>query len=169
MNLIDSHDTWRVLTTCQNDKRRVKQMVAFQFAYPGAPMIYYGDEAGLEGDYAESGRRAFPWENIDQELHSFYKGLIACRRQSDALRFGDVESVIIDDARRVYVFVRRSGNEVVYAAFNASDDPVTIEIPLRSGDSGHWRDVLDPNKTVESRGDRLVVQLDPRGTGWYMR
>src|SRR5262249_44901157 len=39
MNLIGSHDTFRSLTECGGDRRRMKQLVAFQFAWPGAPMI----------------------------------------------------------------------------------------------------------------------------------
>src|SRR5262249_35490034 len=49
LNLLDSHDTGRILSFCDGDHTRVKQMIAFQLAYIGAPMIYYGDEAGLDG------------------------------------------------------------------------------------------------------------------------
>ncbi len=169
MNLIDSHDTWRALTACNNDRRRFKQMVAFQMAYPGAPMIYYGDEAGLKGDYAESARRPFPWDHIDQDLHRFFKETIACRRKSKALRLGSVEAVVIDDTHCVYGFVRRADGEAVYALFNASDERARAEIPLLGGESGRWTDALGQHPAVEADAGRLVVQLEPRGAAWYMR
>jgi cyclomaltodextrinase / maltogenic alpha-amylase / neopullulanase len=169
MNLIDSHDTWRALTTCERDRRRFKQMVAFQLAYPGAPMIYYGDEAGLEGDYAESARRAFPWDHIDQDLHGYYKRALAYRRSSNALRVGSVEAVVIDDARCVYAFARRADGQSVYAVFNASDEPVTVEIPLQPGEAGHWKDALGQHTDADTTSDRLVVRIEPRGAAWYGR
>ena len=67
MNLVDSHDTERVLWTLtpgaatladkqQNaanvaaGKQRVRLASLIQFTLPGAPTIYYGDEVGLTGD-----------------------------------------------------------------------------------------------------------------------
>jgi len=169
MNLIDSHDTWRALTACNADKRRLKQMVAFQLAYPGSPMIYYGDEAGLQGDYAESGRRAFPWDGIDQDLHGFYKRALAYRRTSNALRYGSIETVVIEDAQCIYGFARRSDGEAVYAIFNASDTPVICAIPLQPGEAGRWNDMIGEHGPVEAQADRLTVQLEPRGFAWYAR
>ncbi len=168
MNLIDSHDTWRALTACNDDRRRFKQMIAFQLAYPGSPMIYYGDEAGLRGDYAESGRKAFPWDNIDPDLHGFYKRALAYRRGSNALRYGSIETVVIDDAQCVYAFARRSSGETIYAAFNASDQPATCDIPLQPGEAGRWNDVIGQHAAVDGV-DQLSVRLEPRGASWYAR
>ncbi|HVO44443.1 MAG TPA: glycoside hydrolase family 13 protein, partial [Aggregatilineales bacterium] len=167
MNLVDSHDTGRILTTCGGDKRRVKQMAAFQFAYVGAPMIYYGDEAGIEGDYAESGRRAFPWENIDADLRDFYRRALDQRKKLPALRTGSVETVVIDDLRRVYVFARRLDVQSVYAAFNAGDAPATVTIPLLPGESGRWVDSLGGQDSVDARDGTIMVTLDARRSAWW--
>jgi glycosidase len=72
----------------------------------------------------------------------YYQRAIAYRKMSRALRLGDVETAVIDDESRVYVFTRRAGDEVVYAAFNASDRPASVTIPLRPGEAGAWRDAL---------------------------
>jgi glycosidase len=169
MNLIDSHDTARALTVCGGDKRRFLQMVAFQLAYPGAPMIYYGDEAGLQGDYAESGRRAFPWGGEDADVLPFYRRALAFRRQSKALRLGNVESLVINDDQRVYVFARRLDDEAVYVAFNASDKPAKVEIQLRAGEDGAWHDALDQHPNVESVTGTLSIEITPHGAAWYCR
>ena len=161
MNLLDSHDTGRILTACGGDQRRLKQIVAFQFAYPGAPQIYYGSETGLEGDYAEDGRRTMPWDKLDQDLIGYFKRVIALRRESAALRLGEVEAVVIDDAQQVYAFKRWLNDEVVYCAFNAGDHPAAITLPLTDGS---WRDALNG-----SRIDGQTVRLDPRGAAWIRR
>jgi len=46
-----------------------------QFALPGNPCIYYGDEVGLQGFEDPLNRRFFPWDNINEELHSHYISL----------------------------------------------------------------------------------------------
>lgn len=169
MNLIDSHDTDRALTACGGDRTRFKQMVAFLLAYAGAPMIYYGDEVGLEGDNAEDGRRTFPWGNIDQEIYGFFKRIMKFRRESMALRHGETETVVIDDDRMVYGFARRLGHEVVYALFNGGDNTISVQVPLAEGEVGRWVDVLEMHAAVEAEDDHLTVELQPRGAAWYVR
>ena len=48
-NPLDSHDTERFLYLCGGDKRRFRLAAAFQFVFPGSPVIYYGDEIGMTG------------------------------------------------------------------------------------------------------------------------
>ncbi len=165
MNLVDSHDTGRILTACAGDLRRVLQVLAFQLSYPGAPMIYYGGETGLEGDHAEDGRRTMPWDSLDHALIERYQHAIHVRRGSDALRLGDVEAVVIDDAHKVYAFRRFYRDEVVYCIFNASDEKAEIVFPLAEGE---WHDALG-SSTIEARDSSLVAHVEPRGAAWFMR
>lgn len=162
MNLVDSHDTGRILTAAGGDVRRVKQVLAFQLSYPGAPMIYYGGETGLEGDHAEDGRRTMPWDNLDHALIDSFKHAIHVRRGLDALRLGDVEAIVIDDAQKVYAYKRWHGDEVVYCAFNASDESVEITLPF--GDDT-WHDALNGGNAVEGS----TAWLEPRGAAWFVR
>lgn len=141
LNLLDSHDTPRLLTICEGDRRRVMLGAALQLAYPGVPMIYYGDEAGLEGENAEDSRRTYPWGEEDQQLLTFYRTAVRARRASPALSEGDVETVWIDDARSSYGFARRHGSEVVLALFNAGDGPIGFDLTSMGG-HGRWIDLL---------------------------
>ncbi|MCL4516481.1 MAG: alpha amylase N-terminal ig-like domain-containing protein [Firmicutes bacterium] len=61
MNLVDSHDTARILRQLHEDKALLKLVAIFQMTYPGAPTIYYGDEAGITGGSDPDSRRTFPW------------------------------------------------------------------------------------------------------------
>lgn len=172
MNLLDSHDTGRILTFCKGDHMRLKQMIAFQLSYIGAPMIYYGDESGLEGTYAENGRRAFPWDKIDPDIHEFYRRALSYRRGSSALQLGSVETILIDDARRLYVFARRHEDQTLYAAFNASDRPADFAIHLKRDEAGHWVDRLgglEADAVLESGGHYLPIRLAGRAAAWFAR
>jgi glycosidase len=137
MNVIDSHDTDRLMTVAKGDRRRVKQIAAFQLAYPGAPMIYYGSETGLEGDNAEDGRRCMPWDSLDQHLLGYYKRIVSLHRNSRALRQGDYETVLLDDERRLYGFARRCENEVVFALFNGGDETADAHVAARRLEQWH--------------------------------
>ncbi|GAA3322646.1 hypothetical protein GCM10020331_043340 [Ectobacillus funiculus] len=48
-NLLGSHDTPRILTVCQDNKQKVKQLFTFLLSSPGTPCIYYGDEISMAG------------------------------------------------------------------------------------------------------------------------
>jgi len=97
MNSLSTHDTVRVITLLggqllEGDKgskaynflqgdalnsaiSKVKLAAFMQFALPGNPCIYYGDEVGLQGFEDPLNRRFFPWDNINEELHSHYISL----------------------------------------------------------------------------------------------
>ena len=60
---------------------------------PGVPVIFYGDEAGLEGFRDPFCRRCFPWGNEDLELTEHYKKAIATRNESNAFVSGEFEPV----------------------------------------------------------------------------
>jgi hypothetical protein len=91
------------------------------------------------------------------------------RRDHPLLRIGATETVLTDDDQRVYVFARRLDDEVLYAAFNASDETATVEVPLRDGDGTRWTNVLaDDNHEIESHDGQLPITLEPRGAAWYV-
>lgn len=86
-NLLDSHDTQRILTTAQGDKDLVKAALAFMFLQMGTPCIYYGTEYGLAGGPDPDCRRVMPWnpDQQDTEMFAFMKDLIALRKAYNKL------------------------------------------------------------------------------------
>jgi alpha-glucosidase len=82
MNLLDSHDTPRLLTELGGDIARMKLAATLLFTRPGVPCIYYGDEVGLAGGADPDCRRCFPWERglWQMELWSHYQRLAHTRR-----------------------------------------------------------------------------------------
>lgn len=164
LNLLDSHDTPRLLTICEGDRRRVMLAAAFQLAYPGVPMIYYGDEAGLDGENAEDSRRTYPWGEEDEQLLAFYRTAIRARRASAALAEGDLETVWIDDATSSYGFARRHGDDTVFALFNPGEEPAEIVLRWPPG----LETCIDLFGQLEPAvvGERLHVVVPPQSAGW---
>src|SRR5213075_1137562 len=115
MNLLDSHDTARLLWTLtpgldspadkeQNaanvleGKRRLELASLIQFAVPGAPTIYYGDEVGVTGADDPDDRRTYPWADTggtpDAALQAHYTALAALRQDVPALTDGDFKVLL---------------------------------------------------------------------------
>ncbi|MCW2927168.1 MAG: cyclomaltodextrinase [Thermoleophilia bacterium] len=61
-NILDSHDTPRFITQAGGDWYRQRPAAIFQMTYIGAPVIYYGDELGMEGAGDPDSRRSMEWE-----------------------------------------------------------------------------------------------------------
>jgi len=81
-NLVDSHDTMRIMSRVQNNPDLVKLAYLFIFSFPGAPAIFYGDEIGMEGKEDPDCRRCMIWneEEQNQDLLVFFKTLIQFRK-----------------------------------------------------------------------------------------
>lgn len=81
-NVLDSHDTPRVLTVAGNDKDLMKQVEAFTYLQPGEPCIWQGDEYAMSGAGDPDCRRCMPWREDDQDLDMFhfFKQLVAFRK-----------------------------------------------------------------------------------------
>jgi glycosidase len=167
MNLLGSHDTARLLTRLEGSKERVVFATALQLAYPGAPMIYYGDEAGIEGDYAESGRRPYPWGREDPKLLSFYRTAINARRGSPALSKGDVSTAWVDEGGG-YGFLRTHAGERVLALFNNSNTPLEAAIPLGGMAADEEApDLLSNLPAARVTDGTLHASIPALGAAWF--
>ncbi len=131
--LLGSHDTERILTLAGGSLPKVQLAMAFLFAYPGAPAVYYGDEIGLTGGRDPQCRAAFPWqgEAWNETLHSWVRQLIHLRRETPALRRGIYQRLACP-VQRGYIFLRSLDEETVLIALNASDEPQdwVLDAPL---------------------------------------
>ena len=130
MNLLDSHDTERFLTTAGGDIRRLKLALLFAMTYMGAPTIYYGDEIAMEGKHDPDCRRPFLWNYTDDpervDLHGYVRTLTTLRREHPALVNGTFETLLADGD--VYAFRRVLGDEAITVVLNASSGDVSIDL-----------------------------------------
>ena len=142
MNILSTHDTARALTAlidptdadrAELAKRHMDEltreralqllrMAAFlQFTLPGAPCIYYGDEAGMDGYRDPFNRRCFPWGQENEPLQAFYASLARLKKESPALRRGDVTVVEAGNGR--LLFLRKVAGQTLAVCCNRSQQP----------------------------------------------
>ncbi|AZI59300.1 glycoside hydrolase family 13 protein [Nakamurella antarctica] len=164
-NLASSHDTARIRTIAGTPEM-VRVAAGLLFTYLGTPMVFAGDEIGLEGTNGEDSRRTMPWdrpEDWDQETLAVYRDLIAVRHAHPALRRGGLRWVVqTDDAigylretadERILVVVARSrwqgallpgglvyqSAETLYGEVSLVVDGSGVLIPGEGPGVGIWR------------------------------
>jgi alpha-glucosidase len=97
--------------------------------WPGAPTLYYGDEAGLVGWTDPDNRRTYPWGHEDQGLIEMYRGLARLRKELPVLRLGSVKPLCAGHGFIAYA--RFDAEGIVTVACNNTERPVTLVLPLR--------------------------------------
>lgn len=92
---LSSHDTPRFLTRSGGDLTRLRMAAFFQLTSPGVPVIYYGDELGMEGEQDPDCRRPMRWDWVDKNNSTlaYYRQLTGIRKQLKALQTGDFYTV----------------------------------------------------------------------------
>ncbi len=168
MNLLGSHDTARYMEVIDGDRERFKLSKLLQFTYFGAPMIYYGDEIGMEGGDDPDNRRPMVWEDRgytepDDELREYVSELAEMRDENEVLRRGDIYKIPTEN-ERVYAFQRSSSQEDILVFINSGEDETELEISAEDltgveiGDSAY--DIID-GREVEIEDKSLIIDLQP--------
>jgi cyclomaltodextrinase / maltogenic alpha-amylase / neopullulanase len=164
LNLLDSHDTSRFITTAGDDQSALKLAWLFIFTYVGAPCIYYGDEVGLCGGTDPSCRGAFSWnkKDWDRDLQGFVKQLTSLRHAHPALRRGIYQRLYARDD--VYAFARHTSEETIIVAINAGLNTTVTDIPLPGLmlANGSLRTLFGAAKASVESGNLMDLKLAPR-------
>ena len=165
LNMLDSHDTERIRTSCRGDWGRQRQAVLFQMTYPGIPCIYYGDEIGMEGGRDPDNRRGMVWDQKrwDRTSLAFYKALLEVRRKHSVLRRGDYQTVLADDASGAFAYQRVIANERAIVVFNRSNRPLRVTLPAARIGQAPLTDWLGGGLKMERRNGQWFLNLPPRG------
>lgn len=169
MNLVSSHDQPRILHELGYTaygrpgydafRKRVMGVMAFQFAYPGAPTIYYGDEIGLTGGHDPGCRGPYPWKEDgggsygDVSLLPFVQKLGALRRESGLLAKGAVR--MLPGSANVLAFERSLGTARLLALF--SNSPERQGVRLEGINPGRYRCLLTGTEVVLKAGQSYTL------------
>ena len=150
----------------------MRQAVAFKMAFVGAPMIYYGTEAGMWSPDDLSNRMPMVWEEFepyegkgvgfDRSLFDWYRRCIAVRHTLEALRTGTYRTVHADDRAGVFVFERRLDDQVVYVAINRRNQSQRIRFETDPAlDGKPMIDVMHSGELAEpgSASKRVTISL----------
>lgn len=161
-NLIGSHDTERFLTLLRGDVDKMKVAVLFQMTYLGAPMVYYGDEIGMEGGKDPDCRRTMEWEQTrwNKDLRDWYKKLIKLRNDMPVLRRGGFRTAIIDDEHGIYGFWREDDNDEAIVIINNEEMEQRVVV-LPDVEDTEWLDVLNGVKYTTTGNEIKDVLVAP--------
>ena len=158
MNHISTHDTMRAITalageSCAYRDRRwqsthsldekeyrygMKLLMAasaMQFALPGVPTIYYGDEAGMQGYKDPFNRRCYPWGKENEELVEWYKKLGEIRSKNSVFKDGKFE--ILSAVAGCVAFSRKNDDEAILVISSSNPHPITYYVKSEWCDAYH--------------------------------
>jgi cyclomaltodextrinase / maltogenic alpha-amylase / neopullulanase len=168
---LDSHDTERILTRMGNNIYKTQLAYLFQFAYPGSPAIYYGDEIGLVGGKDPACRGAFLWEEStwNTELRDFIKTLVRFRKNHVALRRGEYIRLDPNTNPACYAFARTAVNDEVLVIMNANakEQKTIINIDKIGWKEGQViSDLLSPEQQYEIENHAIEIVLPAWSGVW---
>lgn len=161
MNELSNHDHSRFLTRTNRivgrlgqkesrmaelgiSKALMRVAVVMQMTWPGAPTVYYGDEAGVCGFTDPDNRRTYPWGREDQEMITFHKEMIKLHKQNQELISGSLIKLYAQPF--VIGYGRFTSREQIIVIVNNSDciRDVTVNV---------WR----AGVPADTRMDRIMV------------
>jgi cyclomaltodextrinase / maltogenic alpha-amylase / neopullulanase len=172
-------------------EREIQRLVALlQMTYVGAPMVYYGTEAGMWGADDPDDRKPMVWPDLayddecadplgreracdpiafDHDLFGFYREVIALRNGSPALRRGSFGVLLADDERDLLAFSRAVGGETMVVVMNRSDEAhgLRVEKPAAGSYSLAFATTDGPVR-VQEDATGLILEL-PARTGIVLR
>ncbi len=162
----DSNPQYNVHKPTPLDYRRMRQGVALQMTFVGAPMVYYGDETGMWGASDPSDRQPMVWKDLEpyadpnvrfsQRQFNFYQRAIATHRQLTPLQVGYFRSLktrpvggggtgAAAEKKAIFAFARDIGPRHVYVLLNRSGSPHTVQFRVSASDRKHTLlNYLDP-------------------------
>jgi len=157
-NLLGSHDTERYLTLCNGDDDKEKLSVLFQMTYPGAPMVYYGDEIGILGGKDPDCRRTMDWDSTkwNTGMRAWYKQMIAMRNAYPVFRRGTFKTILVDDGRKLYGFERSFEKQRAAVVMNNTPRSQKFAASILKSPVKKWKDLLG-NSVVSAKGDSVTI------------
>jgi len=138
MNFLDTHDVPRFLSYCVGDRRRLRLAYFYLFMGYGVPSVFYGDEYYIEGETENAYRSPMPWGSEDN-CYDILREYAQIRREHSAIRNGTYRTVLCQDEKGLYLFLRENEQEKILIALNNSDEEQEISdkawrIPPMQGD-----------------------------------
>jgi len=164
MNLLDSHDVERVSSMTVNpdlwydhggnpaqtktfdvrkpnakEREIQKLIVGMQFTLPGAPQIYYGDEAGMWGGDDPDCRKPMVWKELkyetetthpfglprpadevkfDESIFKWYQKMASIRRENKVLSLGEIKFYVFDEAKKILGYTRELDGKKLFVIVN---------------------------------------------------
>lgn len=152
-NFVDNHDVNRLASTLKLPEYAYNSYTLL-YTMPGVPSIYYGSEWGIKA--VKGNNTDLPLrpelelgkiENADEKLFDLIKKLGKVRSESEALKYGTYEQVVVKNEQ--FVFVRTFKDDKVYTLLNLSDKDAYLDFELKFEEG---IDLLDKDEVIISGG-----------------
>ena len=204
MNLLGSHDTerlaslivnpdhlydhyanpqqnknWKVRKPNSEERAKQKLMVAIQMTLPGAPQIYYGDEAGMWGGDDPDDRKPMVWPEFDYDtetaspfgkirpadtvkfdssLFNWYQTIISIRKSNIELMLGDIKFKVINEENGLLAYKRNYNNKTSFIIVNNSSKENKLKISSDKffGSQSSYFELISQNKY--SKDSEIIFQ-----------
>jgi alpha-glucosidase len=99
-----------------------------QMTWPGAPTLYYGDEAGVCGFTDPDSRRTYPWGHCNYDLIDFTRDMIMVHKLSPAIKQGSFR--FLNCGQGFISYARFTANEQVIVVINSNGNGIEVDIPV---------------------------------------
>ncbi|MES2932865.1 MAG: glycoside hydrolase family 13 protein [Pseudomonadota bacterium] len=155
-NMLSSHDTPRLLTSV-GSIRKTQLAQLMQFTLPGLPLIYYGEEIGMEGGADPDCRRPMRWDqdDWDQQQRAWIQQLVRLRQSNPALQYGEV--MVLGDRLpgNALIFLRHTElpGEAALVIVNLADKPLQARLLLPYS---HWYDGVPLRDALGHAADTVM-------------
>ncbi len=142
---------WAVLNAAEWDTalRRLKIATALQYALPGNPMVYYGDERGMQGYEDPLNRRAMDWKGGSEEVLAWYKKLGRIRKKYSSVMRG---TTYMHDNPQLVIFERQARSRSLTVIANTGNQVGRYYTDVKCVD-------LLTDRTFEGGSDILVSPM----------
>lgn len=206
-NLIDSHDVDRIGSQIVNPDRwfdhfanpgqnkeyqvrkpnndeilKQRLIAGIQMTMPGAPMIYYGDEAGMWGGDDPDCRKPMIWADMkydtenadplgrtrkpdsvffDTKLFKWYKDLISIRKENKILEQGDLNFFLINNVEKIIGYSRTLKDKTIYIILNNSSEKRSLKTNVGNSNNNEvLTNLIDGNKFTCSN-NTYTIDMQP--------
>lgn len=181
------NSAYQIRPPTEQERRLQRMIVLMQMTDVGAPIIYYGDEAGMWGGDDPCDRRPMVWDDlafepqsadplgrpsassaltVDRAVHDFYRRTIELRQARPELRRGTWKEVASDDAAQFFAFRRSLNGKTSIVAFNRGDRPYVWRIACKKTSQPKLAFATDEAATANrSRDGRRVEATLPPWSG----
>ena len=178
MNFLGTHDTPRILTVLGADNvpdskadraayrlsptqrqiglERLRLAALILFTFPGAPTVYYGDEAAMEGWEDPFNRAGYPWAQEDTDLKAHFAELARFRRSFPALQAGVLHWIWTSGP--LLIFARELDGQLLTTVVNAADVSQALSLPWSAPPA---RDLLTSQRFIPT-DNAIPLTLPPR-------
>ncbi len=203
-NMLDSHDTerlaslvvnpdhwydhyanpqqnkaWKVRKPNSEEYAKEKLMIGLQMTLPGAPIVYYGDEAGMWGGDDPDDRKPMVWpENkysdethhplgykrpddkvkFDSSLFNYYRKLIEIRKRNPVLSKGKINFIEDENMPFVLTFMRSGFGKTIAVIVNNNSSKKSFSIVNKL--FGKYRELLS-GKEFSFSSDKNKLKMKP--------